>query len=50
MRGSIQFIGVSSGHPGQMLNKINSKLLKDLQGIEIILVPYDLIIKEINQK
>ena len=44
MRGCIQFIGVSSVHPGQMVTKINFKFYKDLKGIEIILAPCNIII------
>ena len=44
MRGHVQFIGVSSVHPGQMVNEINFKFHKDLKGIKIILVPCDVII------
>ena len=51
MRGHVQFAGVSSVHPGQMVNEINSKLvLKNLYGIKIILVQYDFIIKESKQE
>ena len=43
MRGYIQFIGMISVHPGQMVNEINFKFYKDLKGIEIILVPCNII-------
>ena len=44
MRGHVQFIGVSSVHPGQMVTEINFKFCKGLKGIKIILAPYDIII------
>ena len=44
MRGHIQFIGVSSVHPGQMVTEINFKIYKGLKGIEIILAPCNVII------
>ena len=44
MRGSVQFIGVSSAHPGQMVTEINFKFDKGLKGIEIILAPHAIII------
>ena len=37
MRDHIQFIVVSSVHPGQMMTEINFKFCKGLKGIEIIL-------------
>ena len=44
MRSHVQFIGLSSVHPDQMVNEINFKFYEDLKGIEIILVPCDVII------
>ena len=44
MRGCIWFIGVSSVHPGQMVTEINFKFCKGLKGIEIVLVPCNVII------
>ena len=49
MRGHIWFVGVSSLHPGQMVNEINFKFYKDLKGIKI-LVPCDIIILETLNK
>ena len=44
MRGHIQFVGVSSVHPLQMVTDINFKFYKGLKGFEIILAPCDVII------
>ena len=44
MRGWVWFIGVSSVHPGQMVNEINFKFYEALKGIKIVLVPCDVII------
>ena len=44
MRGCVQFMGVSSVHPGQMVTEINFKFYKGLKGIEIILAPCNVII------
>ena len=44
MRGHIQFIGVSTVHPGQMVTEINFKFYKGLKGIEIVLAPCDVTI------
>ena len=44
MRGHIQFIGVISVHPGQMVTEIHFKFYKGLKGIEIILTSCDVII------
>ena len=44
MRDHIWFIGVSTVHPGQMVNEINFKFYKGFKGIEIILAPFDVII------
>ena len=41
MSGSLRWAQL---HPGQMVNEINFKFYKDLKGIEIILVPCDVII------
>ena len=39
MRGHVQFVGLSSVHPGQMVTEINFKFYTGLKGIEIILAP-----------
>ena len=44
MRGHVQFVGISSVHPGQVVTEINFKFCKGLKGIEIILAPCDIII------
>ena len=44
MRGCIQFVGVSSVHPGQMVTEINFKYYKGIKGTKIILAPCDVII------
>ena len=44
MRGHVQFVGVSSVHPGQMVTERNFKFCKGLKGIKIILAPCDVII------
>ena len=43
MRGCIQFIGVSSVHPGQMVTEINFRFCKGLKGTKIILAPCNII-------
>ena len=43
MRGHVQFIGVSSVHPRQMVTEINFKFCKGLKGIEIVLAPCNII-------
>ena len=44
MRGHVQFIGVSSVHPGQMVTEIYFKFYKGLKGIQIVLAPCNVII------
>ena len=44
MRDHIQFIGVSSVHPDQMVIEINFKFYKGLKGIKIVLAPCNIII------
>ena len=44
MRDHIQFIDISSVHPGQMVTEINFKFYKGLRGIKIILAPCNVII------
>ena len=42
--GHIQFVGMSSVHPGQMVTERNFRFCKGLKGIKIILAPHDIII------